>query len=220
MISREGYEYAIQHSEAPIRIPDGEALGVVIVFTDATQTRRVAHQMAHQASHDALTGLVNRREFERRLERALESARTNRVEHTLCYLDLDQFKAINDTCGHMAGDELLRQLASVLQDKVRRRDTLARLGGDEFGVLMEHCHLGEGLRVANALRDAVGAFRFGWEDNRFRIGVSVGIAPITENTGSVGSVLSQADAACYAAKARGHNSIHVYNVEDAELIRR
>jgi diguanylate cyclase (GGDEF)-like protein/PAS domain S-box-containing protein len=220
LISRNGQEYAIKDSVAPIRSPDGKLLGVVMVFTDITETRRLAKQMAHQASHDSLTGLLNRREFERRLQRTLETARKDRIEHTLCYLDLDQFKVINDTCGHVAGDELLCQLASALHDKVRTRDTLARLGGDEFGVLLEHCHLEEGMRVANALRDAVQGFRFDWEGKSFRIGVSIGITPITEATESVASVLSQADSACYAAKDRGRNRIHVFTLEDTELVRR
>jgi diguanylate cyclase (GGDEF)-like protein/PAS domain S-box-containing protein len=220
LISRSGREYSIQDSAAPIRSPDGKPLGVVVVFSDVTETRRLAEQMAYQASHDSLTGLVNRQEFERRLERTLETTQTDTVEHTLCYLDLDQFKVINDTCGHVAGDELLRQLAPVLNDKVRKRDTLARLGGDEFGVLMEHCHLEKGLRVANVLRDAVESFRFAWDGKSFRIGVSIGITPITEATESVASVLSQADSACYAAKDQGRNRIHVYTVEDTELVRR
>jgi diguanylate cyclase (GGDEF)-like protein/PAS domain S-box-containing protein len=220
LISRNGREYAIQDSAAPIRSPDGKLFGVVVVFSDVTETRRLAEQMAYQASHDSLTGLVNRQEFERRLSRTLETARTDTVEHTLCYLDLDQFKVINDTCGHVAGDELLRQLASVLHDKVRKRDTLARLGGDEFGVLMEHCHLDEGLRVANALRDAVESFRFRWEDKNFLIGASIGIASVTEATESVARVLSQADSACYTAKDRGRNRIQVYSVEDTEFVRR
>jgi diguanylate cyclase (GGDEF)-like protein/PAS domain S-box-containing protein len=220
LISRNGREYAIQDSAAPICSPDGNLLGVVVVFSDITETRRIAKQMIHEASHDALTGLVNRREFERRLQRSLETVRTDRVEHTLCYLDLDQFKVINDTHGHVAGDELLRQLASLLHKKVRKRDTLARLGGDEFGVLMEHCHLDEGRRVANTLRDAVEGFRFGWEDKTFRIGVSIGLAPITEATETVANALSQADSACYAAKDRGRNRTHVYSLEDTEFVRR
>jgi diguanylate cyclase (GGDEF)-like protein/PAS domain S-box-containing protein len=220
LISRNGREYAIQDSAAPIRGPDGKLFGVVVVFSDVTEIRRLAEQMVYQANHDSLTGLVNRQEFERRLSRTLETARTDTVEHTLCYLDLDQFKVINDTCGHVAGDELLRQLASVLHDKVRKRDTLARLGGDEFGVLMEHCDLDEGRRAANALRDAVESFRFRWEDKNFRIGVSIGIASVTEATESVARVLSQADSACYAAKDRGRNRIQVYSVEDTEFVRR
>jgi diguanylate cyclase (GGDEF)-like protein/PAS domain S-box-containing protein len=220
LISRNGQEYSIQDSAAPIRGPDGKLLGVVVVFTDVTETHRLAQEMAHQASHDSLTGLVNRREFERRLQRTLDTTRTDGGEHTLCYLDLDQFKVINDTCGHVAGDELLRQLAPALHDKVRKRDTLARLGGDEFGVLMERCQIKKGLRVANSLRDAVQGFRFGWEDKSFHIGVSIGITPITVATESVASVLSQADSACYAAKDQGGNRIHVYTVEDTELVRR
>ncbi len=211
LISRSGQMYAIRDSAAPIRGADGKLLGVVVVFSDVTESRRLAKKMAHQASHDPLTGLVNRREFERRLQRTLDTARTEAVEHTLCYLDLDQFKVINDTCGHAAGDELLCELARLLHNKVRKRDTLARLGGDEFGVLMERCRPGEGFRVANALRDAVEGFRFGWEDKSFRIGVSIGMAPITSVTESVAHVLSQADAACYAAKEQGRNRIRVYD---------
>jgi diguanylate cyclase (GGDEF)-like protein/PAS domain S-box-containing protein len=220
LISRNGQEYAIQDSAAPICSPDGKLHGVVVVFSDVTETRHLTEQMAYQASHDSLTGLVNRREFERRLQRTLGTARADKVEHTLCYMDLDQFKVINDTCGHVAGDELLRQIAPVLDDKVRKRDTLARLGGDEFGVLMEHCRLGEGLRVANALRNAVEQFRFRWEDKSFRIGVSIGIAPLNEATENIASVLSQADSACYAAKDRGRNRIQVYTIEDTDLVQR
>ena len=213
LVSRDGQECFIQDSAAPICKADGKVFGVVVVFKDVTQTRRLAKQMAHEASHDALTNLVNRREFERRLQRIFETAREDMAEHTLCYLDLDRFKVINDTCGHAAGDELLRQLASILRNSVRKRDTLARLGGDEFGVLMEHCSPAEGLRVANTLRDAVESFRFSWEDKDFRIGVSIGIAPITKDTQSVASLLNQADAACYTAKARGRNRVHISAVE-------
>ncbi len=220
LISRSGRECAIRHSTAPMRSPDGRLLGAVIVFTDITETRRLALRMAHQASHDTLTGLVNRREFELRLERAVDSAQSDGIERTLAYLDLDQFKVINDTCGHAAGDELLRQLAYVLHDKIRERDTLARLGGDEFGVLLEHCHMEQGLRVANALRDAVQDFRFGWQDKSFRIGVSIGLTAINVHTESIAMVLSQADSACYAAKNRGRNRIQLYSAKDTELLRR
>ena len=180
----------------------------------------MVEDLEYQASHDALTALVNRQEFERRLNRVIETARTDGAEHALCYLDLDQFKVINDTCGHEAGDELLRRLGDLLQQRTRKRDTLARLGGDEFGVLMEHCSLTQAQRVANGLRETVEGFRFIWEDRSFDIGVSIGLVSITEVTESMPNILSAADRACYAAKDNGRNRVHVYHEGDAELARR
>lgn len=229
LIHRTGREYSIRQSAAPIRNRRGEILGVVLVFSDLSETRQMAQRMSYQATHDGLTGLVNRREFERRLRRVLaesQSAKTidgiskTASQHALCYLDLDLFKVINDTCGHIAGDELLRQLSGVLQAQVRKRDTLARLGGDEFGVLMEHCSLEQATRVANTLREAVEDFRFLWEDKSFSIGASIGLVPINETSGSITAVLSAADAACYAAKDSGRNRVHVYHEADSELARR
>jgi diguanylate cyclase (GGDEF)-like protein len=136
--------------------------------------------LSRQATHDALTGLINRTEFDQRLARILETTRTSQNESALCYLDLDQFKVVNDTCGHGAGDELLRQLTQLLSATVRKRDTLARLGGDEFGVLMEQCTLTQATRVANKVRRAVADFRFVWQEQAFRIGVSIGLVPVTE----------------------------------------
>ena len=195
-------------------------MGTVVVFQDVTEVHRVASELSHQATHDALTGLVNRREFEERLKRLLETVRGEGGKHVLCYVDLDQFKVINDTCGHVAGDELLRELASMLRNHIRERDTLARLGGDEFGVLMEHCPLNYAERLASTLCDAIGQFRFVWEDKSFGIGASIGLVPITATSGSVTAVLSAADSACYAAKDKGRNRISVYREADAELDRR
>lgn len=191
-----------------------------IVCRDVTEAHNLSQELSYQASHDSLTGLVNRRELENRLARVLETARTDSSHHALCYLDLDQFKVINDTCGHVAGDELLRQLSEVLRMKVRRRDTLARLGGDEFGVLMEHCVLRQAQRVANTLRRCVEEFRFSWENKTFSVGVSIGLVPVTSDSGSVASALSAADTACYVAKDQGRNRVHVYHPEDMELARR
>ncbi|TFH48228.1 MAG: PAS domain S-box protein, partial [Lysobacterales bacterium] len=191
-----------------------------IVCRDVTEAHNLSQELSYQASHDSLTGLVNRRELENRLARVLETARTDSSHHALCYLDLDQFKVINDTCGHVAGDELLRQLSEVLRMKVRRRDTLARLGGDEFGVLMEHCVLRQAERVANTLRRCVEEFRFSWENKTFSVGVSIGLVPVTSDSGSVASALSAADTACYVAKDQGRNRVHVYHPEDMELARR
>lgn len=177
-------------------------------------------RLSYQASHDALTGLPNRREFELRMERALSSAREQGLVHTLCYLDLDQFKVVNDTCGHVAGDELLRQIAALLQARLRDRDTLARLGGDEFGVLLQSCSLEQAQPIAELLQTLVKEYRFAWQDKSFSIGVSIGLVPISGESEGLSNLLRYADAACYAAKDRGRNRVHVYKAEDAELLKR
>ena len=176
-------------------------------------------RLIYQASHDALTGLINRREFEQRLERALLSAQQQGREHVLCYMDLDQFKVINDTCGHAAGDELLRQLALLLRGNLRERDTLARLGGDEFALLLENCSIADALEVADAFRADVQRYRFKWEDRIFSVGMSVGVVAITPDSGTTASLMSAADAACYVAKGRGRNQIHLYESRDHDLAR-
>ena len=160
---------------------------------------------------------MNRREFEIRLENLIREGEGSGEEHALCYLDLDQFKIINDTCGHLAGDELLRQLGELLHSKVRKKDTLARLGGDEFGVLMENCSLDQAQRVAESLRELVDEFQFVWTDKRFSIGVSIGLVPIDDRGGNATDILSAADASCYAAKDAGRNRIHVYHPEDIDM---
>jgi diguanylate cyclase (GGDEF)-like protein/PAS domain S-box-containing protein len=220
LIRRDGKEFSIQDSVAPIRHRDGRILGAVLVFRDATEARRIGLQMAHQATHDALTGLVNREEFEHRLERVLETTRIQEADHAMCYMDLDQFKVINDTCGHAAGDELLRQIGRLLQQHVRERDTLARLGGDEFGLLMEHCSLKQAERVAHAVRAALQNFQFLWDKKTFSIGVSIGLVPITDTGEGISGVVRAADTACYAAKENGGNRIHVYGEDDPELAQR
>jgi diguanylate cyclase (GGDEF)-like protein/PAS domain S-box-containing protein len=220
LISRNGDEYSVQDSAAPIRDPTGTLLGAVLVFRDVTEARRLTHRMAHQATHDALTGLVNRREFEQRLKRVLKTAREDKTENALCYLDLDQFKLINDHCGHLAGDALLSQLGALLRTQVRERDTLARLGGDEFGVLLERCTLEQACRVAHAFREAIEDFRFVWEGKVFTIGASIGLVPITESSENLTHILRAADAACYMAKDEGRNRIHVFREDDAALARR
>ena len=197
-----------------------ETATVLIVCEDCTEAHDLSEQLSYQASHDALTGLVNRRAFENRLERVLETARRHHTTHALCYLDLDQFKVINDTCGHVAGDELLRQLSRYLSAQVRKRDTLARLGGDEFGVLMERCSLEQARRVAEALRKAIESFRFLWEEKSFSVGVSIGLVPVTRASEHITGVLRAADNACYAAKDTGRNRIHLYHEADAELVKR
>jgi diguanylate cyclase (GGDEF)-like protein/PAS domain S-box-containing protein len=220
LLRRDGKRLSIEASYSDISNQAGELLGQVVVFRDVTEARQLAQKMLHQATHDALTGLVNRREFERRLERVLETAQTEGVEHALCYVDLDQFKVINDTCGHIAGDALLRQLGTLLPTKIRKRDTLARLGGDEFGVLMEHCSLNQARRVANAILRTLEDYRLIWNGNSFSIGASIGLVPITLGSANITSVLSAADSACYVAKERGRNRISVYREGDEELAKR
>ena len=181
-------EYRFQHKDGSYRWihdsfqvitnEDGRPIEVVGSQTDITEAHKLTEKLSYQASHDNLTGLINRRVFEQRLHRALQSAQEDKTEHALCFLDLDQFKVINDTSGHIAGDELLRQVARILKGKVRKRDTLARLGGDEFGVLMEHCSLKEAARVTEALLEAVQRFRFVWGEDRFSLGVSIGVVPL------------------------------------------
>lgn len=214
LLSRAGSEYAVQDSLAPLRDANGETRGIVLVFNDVTEARRMAWQMTYHATHDDLTGLLNRREFERRLRRTLEQARLNHSRHALCYLDLDQFKVINDTCGHLAGDEMLRQIAQLLKSRIRKLDTLARLGGDEFAVLLESCSLDQARRVADEVREAVEDYRFTWEDRPFGIGVSIGLVAITPASEDITNVLRAADGACYAAKEKGRNRIHVVHKED------
>lgn len=220
LIARNGQEYSIEDTAAPIRDRNGQILGVVLVFNDVSEKRKLAHQLSYQATHDALTGLINRSEFEHRLEVLLESATTQHKQHALLYLDLDQFKVVNDTCGHVAGDELLRQLTALIQHQVREFDTFARLGGDEFGFLLENCPLDQAVRLANVLLDEVGTFRFAWLDKTFSVGVSIGLVAITAASGSSASVLSAADTACFAAKDKGRNRVQVYSPDDIEMAER
>lgn len=220
LIRRDGQELCIDDSAAPIRDRGGSIVGVVVVFRDVTEQRRLIQQVSYQATHDALTGLVNRPEFERRLELMLKHAKEQHQQHALCYLDLDQFKVVNDTCGHVVGDTLLRQLAALLKTRVRERDTLARLGGDEFGVLLGECSLDQALRIANQLRESIQNFRFAWENKLFSLGVSIGLIPITELSSDLPSILSAADSACYVAKEKGRNRVHVYQPGDNELEQR
>ncbi len=197
--------------------PDTSEPRLLILCRDITEQRELQKQLAYQATHDELTQLLNRREFDARLRRLLAAPRELTDHHVLCYLDLDQFKVINDTCGHIAGDELLRQVAAMLNRQIRSRDTLARLGGDEFAILMEHCPLEQAEILANRIREMIEDFRFQWKSRRFSIGVSVGVVPI-QHSGSIEDILSLADSACYEAKQLGRNRVHVYRPGDRAII--
>ena len=220
LIDRYGKEYAIQDTAAPIRGRDGALLGAVLVFHDVSETRRMALQLAHDAAHDLLTGLINRREFEKRLQRAVLSARQHGSRHVLGYLDLDQFKLINDTAGHAAGDELLKRVRGLVAGKFRERDTLARLGGDEFGILLDNCGLEEAEAIADVIVATFRNYRFNWEGRSFQIGASIGLVPVTADAENADMLLSEADVACYTAKELGGNQINVYQKEGAKLSRR
>jgi len=220
LIRRDGNELYIESTASPIRDGKGDVTGGVLVFHDVSESRELNRRLSYHASHDILTGLVNRAEFETRLERALKSAKAREASYALCYLDLDQFKIVNDSCGHSAGDALLGQLGALLKSKIRWRDTLARLGGDEFGVLLESCSLDEAMKTAEVLRVAIGEFKFMWDDRSFRLGVSIGVVPITADNEDVAALLSAADSACAAAKEAGRNRIHSFQENDIDLMRR
>ena len=217
LVRNDGTEVPIMQSAAPIRSRSGEITGVVLVLHDVSRERQYVAKLSYQASHDSLTGLINRGEFERRLGLALKSAAQLGRHHAVMYLDLDQFKVVNDTCGHAAGDQLMRQVSAVLQRRLREGDTLARLGGDEFGVLLENCAPDNALRIADGLRQTVTECHFAWETRSFNIGVSIGLVNVEDGLFTLNEVMSAADTACYMAKEKGRNRVQVYHAEDSEL---
>jgi diguanylate cyclase (GGDEF)-like protein/PAS domain S-box-containing protein len=206
-------ERSIELTVSPLRDAEGELTGTVVGLRDVSDLRGLTRQMSYQASHDALTGLVNRREFERRLQEALESAHGAGQRHVLCYLDLDRFKAVNDECGHTAGDSMLREVAALIKDAVRDSDTVGRLGGDEFGMLLVGCPLEKARQIADDVVRAVADYRFVWKDKIFNIGVSVGLVEISRESGSIEDLIGAADSACYVAKQQGGH-VHVYSARD------
>ena len=216
---KDGTSFPTLVTVEPIK-ENNRVTGAVVLIRDMTKANALSRKLDHLARHDALTGLVNRRGFEERLQQVLDTAKQEGTKHALCYLDLDQFKVINDTCGHLAGDDLLRQIAGVLSQHIRRRDVICRLGGDEFGLLMEDCNIKEAEHVAQSIRDAVTNYRFLWEKKAHVIGVSIGVVSISEDSGSLVDILKAADAACYAAKEGGRNRIHIYREKDAALATR
>jgi len=220
LVSRSnGAERSIELSASPMRNAGGTVLGAVVLLHDVTELRGLARQMSYQATHDALTGLVNRREFERRLEEAIDSSRRGDGAHVLCYLDLDRFKAVNDTSGHLAGDSMLREVAKLLRAAVRDSDTVARLGGDEFGMLLIGCPLEKARQIADDVCRTVADYRFVWKDKIFNVGVSVGLIEISRESGSIDEMLAAADSACYVAKKQGSGRVAVYSARDEALAR-
>jgi diguanylate cyclase (GGDEF)-like protein/PAS domain S-box-containing protein len=212
--SAAGPERSVEISVTPLRFDGKEILGLVLVLHDTSELRGLTRQMTYQASHDALTGLVNRREFERRLQEAMDSAQTGNLGHALCYLDLDRFKAVNDTCGHTAGDNMLREVASLIKEAVRDSDTVGRIGGDEFALLLVGCPLEKARQIADDVVRSVNDYRFVWKDKIFNIGVSIGLVEIGGGGGAIEDIMNSADSACYVAKKQGGLHVHVYSARE------
>ena len=219
LVPAQGVERSVEISVSQLSSEEGEALGAVLVLHDTSEVRGLTRQMSYQASHDALTGLVNRREFERRLQEAMELAHAGDSSHALCYLDLDRFKVVNDTCGHTAGDNMLREIASLLKDAVRDSDTVGRIGGDEFALLLIGCPLDKARQIAENVVRKINDFRFVWKDRIFSVGVSIGLVELGREGGSMEDILGSADSACYIAKKRGGSHIHVYSAREEATAR-
>lgn len=207
---KDGSTLAVDYTTSAIHHNDGTVSGYVTVFRDESELREMAHHLSHQATHDPLTNLANRREFEYRLEQLLKQNETSYGEHVLCYLDLDRFKIVNDTCGHAAGDELLKQVVALFRQRVRSNDLLARIGGDEFGLLLQNCPVERALGITEEIRKSVNQYCFLWNGQAFRIGVSIGMVAIDNRWKNLPEMLAAADAACYAAKDGGRNRVHLY----------
>ncbi len=214
LILKDGSIISIEASVAPMKSNRGDLMGAVIVIQDVSHARRLTRQLSYQASHDLLTGLYNRRKFEEYLQEILMNVREENRYHALFYIDLDNFKIVNDTCGHVAGDELLKQLPAIFNEILRSGDIVARLGGDEFGIILENCGLKQAASIADKIRQSIKDYRFVWDDKIFEIGVSIGVTAITADNVEMSHVLSSADVACYAAKDSGRNRVHIYEPSD------
>lgn len=220
MVSVDGeHEHSVEITASPIRGPGSSISGTVVVFHDVGEIRGLTRQMSYQATHDALTGLINRREFERRLDEAMDLAHAEEAVHMLFYMDLDRFKAVNDSCGHLAGDNMLREVATLIKDQVRDSDFVGRLGGDEFGALLIGCPIDKARQIATDICNAVADYRFVWKDKIFNIGVSLGLVEISHVSGTLQDVMSAADSACYVAKQEGRGRVHVYSARDEAIAR-
>jgi diguanylate cyclase (GGDEF)-like protein/PAS domain S-box-containing protein len=220
LVTQDGeQEHSVELSASPIRGPGDSISGSVVVFHDVGELRGLTRKMSYQATHDPLTGLVNRREFERRLDEAMDSAHAEESVHMLFYMDLDRFKAVNDSCGHLAGDNMLREVATLIKDQVRDSDFVGRLGGDEFGALLIGCPIDKARQIATDICNAVADYRFVWKDKIFNIGISIGLVEISHISGTVQDLMSAADSACYVAKQEGRGKVHIYSARDEAVAR-
>ena len=220
MISNDGeHEHPVEISASPIRGPGSSMFGTVVVFHDVSEIRGLTRQMSYQATHDPLTGQINRREFERRLDEAMDSAHAEEAVHMLFYMDLDRFKAVNDSCGHLAGDNMLKEVAGLIKEQVRDSDIVGRLGGDEFGAILIGCPIDKARQIATDISNAIADYRFVWKDKIFNIGISIGLVEISHVSGTIQDVMSAADSACYVAKQQGRGQVHVYSARDEAIAR-
>jgi diguanylate cyclase (GGDEF)-like protein/PAS domain S-box-containing protein len=220
MVATDGeHEHSVELTASPIRGPGSSISGAVVVFHDVGEIRGLTRQMSYQATHDALTGLINRHEFERRLDEAMDTAHAEESVHMLFYMDLDRFKAVNDSCGHVAGDNMLREVAALIKDQVRESDFVGRLGGDEFGALLIGCPIDKARQIANDICNAIADYRFVWKDKIFNIGISIGLVEISHISGTLQDVMGAADSACYVAKQQGRGRVHVYSARDEAIAR-
>jgi len=220
LVSSDGeHEHSVEITASPVRGPSNSISGTVVVFHDVSELRGLTRKMSYQATHDPLTGLINRREFERRLDEAMDSAHADEAVHIVFYMDLDRFKAVNDTCGHLAGDNMLREVATLIKEQVRDSDFVGRLGGDEFGALLIGCPLEKARQIATDICNAVADYRFVWKDKIFNIGISVGLIEVSHASGTLQDVMSAADSACYMAKQQGRGQVHIYSARDEAVAR-
>jgi diguanylate cyclase (GGDEF)-like protein/PAS domain S-box-containing protein len=220
MVSGDGeHEHSVEITASPMLGPDKSISGTVVVFHDVSELRGLTRKMSYQATHDPLTGLINRREFERRLDESLDVAHSDEAAHMLFYMDLDRFKAVNDSCGHQAGDNMLREVATLIKEQVRDSDFVGRLGGDEFGALLIGCPIDKARQIATDICTAVADYRFVWRDKIFNIGVSIGLVEISHASGTIQDLMSAADSACYMAKQQGKGQVHVYSARDEAVAR-
>ena len=220
MVTTDGeHEHSVEITASPIRGPGSSISGAVVVFHDVGEIRGLTRKMSYQATHDPLTGLINRREFERRLDEAMDDAHAEEAVHMLFYMDLDRFKAVNDSCGHLAGDNMLREVANLIKEQVRDSDFVGRLGGDEFGALLVGCPIDKARQIATDICNAVDDYRFVWKDKIFNIGISIGLVEISHVSGTLQDVMSAADSACYVAKQQGRGKVHVYSARDEAVAR-
>lgn len=210
LISRDGSECGIENSVSPIRDKDGNTIGVVLVFHDVTEQRKMAEEISYRASHDVLTGLVNRAEFENRLNHFIQDNREADMQNAMMYIDLDRFKVINDSCGHAAGDKVLKDIAEVMHTCIRTTDTLARIGGDEFAVILYKCNTQQAMKIAKNICKVVEEYRYIHTEEYFRLGASIGLVMIDKHWTSTTSLMQAADSACYEAKNTGRNRVHLY----------